>query len=164
MNKFIALSFLILGLSFYELSGGSDFEPEVRAIKQAPVIETALEEQEPDTPQIAETALAELPRLIPVPLLDVTVEDIEPDPIVEEIVEVIVEAEVEPIVEADMRLVSGSRVNMRAGPGTDYNVLDTLVQGSEVEVLKVDENGWAMLRVEATGAIGWMGERFLSER
>ena len=30
MNKFIAFSFLVLGVGFYELSGGSEFTPEVR--------------------------------------------------------------------------------------------------------------------------------------
>jgi hypothetical protein len=39
MSKFIIGTFLMLGIRFYELSSGSDFEPEIRPIAQT-VIET----------------------------------------------------------------------------------------------------------------------------
>ncbi|MEN8895051.1 MAG: hypothetical protein ABF248_03045 [Yoonia sp.] len=35
MSKFIVGTFLMLGFGFYQLSGGADFEPEVRALETA---------------------------------------------------------------------------------------------------------------------------------
>lgn len=63
---------------------------------------------------------------------------------------------------ADAREVRGSRVNMRAGPGTAYGVLATLTRGTKVEVLREPGNGWAKLRVMDSGQIGWMSARLLT--
>lgn len=62
----------------------------------------------------------------------------------------------------DIRVVSGSRVNMRSGPGTNYGVITVLVQGAETEVLEELDNGWVRLRVVATGEEGYMAGRLLS--
>jgi len=69
-------------------------------------------------------------------------------------------AAVEP--DLDMRFVSGSRVNMRSGPGTNYSVLDTLDGGTAAEVLEVDTSGWARIRLPDSNRIGWMAERLLT--
>ena len=63
----------------------------------------------------------------------------------------------------DLRAVAGSRVNMRSGPGTSFDVLDTLPQGTEAEVIEVNADGWARIRVLESGAEGWMAERLLTE-
>ncbi|WP_204113000.1 SH3 domain-containing protein [Shimia biformata] len=68
------------------------------------------------------------------------------------------------ILAQDFREVNGNRVNMRAGPGTGYQVLDTLVRGQVVEVLTTEANGWSKLRVVDTQRIGWMSSRLLTER
>ena len=47
----------------------------------------------------------------------------------------------------DLRAVSGSRVNMRTGPGTSYGVLDKLARGTQAEVIEVTAEGWARIRV-----------------
>ena len=65
-------------------------------------------------------------------------------------------------VELDLREVSGKRVDMRAGPSTNDAVLDKLVRGTQIEVLDVNADGWARLRVLDTDQIGWMAERFLA--
>jgi uncharacterized protein YraI len=63
----------------------------------------------------------------------------------------------------DLRIVTGARVNMRSGSGTQFPVLDTLQEGTEVEILDISENGWAHLRVTDTGLEGWMAERLLND-
>ncbi|WP_176440916.1 SH3 domain-containing protein [Oceanicola sp. 22II-s10i] len=63
---------------------------------------------------------------------------------------------------ADLRVVTGTRVNMRNGPGTRYSVVSRLDQGDEVEVLQDPGDGWVKLRVSDTGRIGWMADFLLA--
>ena len=62
-----------------------------------------------------------------------------------------------------LREVAGARVNMRSGPSTDYDVLDTLAQGTQAELLDLDGNGWARVQIVTTGQIGWMAARLLTD-
>ena len=62
---------------------------------------------------------------------------------------------------ADFRVVSGTRVNLRGGPSTDFEVRTQLFEGDEVEVLDDTGDGWVQLRVLGTEEIGWMSEDFL---
>ncbi|HEY9040255.1 MAG TPA: SH3 domain-containing protein [Roseovarius sp.] len=58
---------------------------------------------------------------------------------------------------ADIRSVAGSNANMRSGPGTGFDKLDQLSQGTQVEVL--DRRGaWVELRNMQTGQTGWMAD------
>ncbi len=61
----------------------------------------------------------------------------------------------------DIRLVSGTRVNLRAGPGTHFGVVDSLVRDTRVEVLNDPGLGWVELRVNDSGMTGWMAEWLL---
>ncbi len=63
----------------------------------------------------------------------------------------------------DIRAVAGDWVNMRSGPSTDFRVLDTLPRGTEAEVLEVDADGWARIRLMGNGQEGWMAERLLTD-
>lgn len=51
---------------------------------------------------------------------------------------------------------------MRSGPGTNYGVLDTLTRGTQTEVIEVNANGWARIRVTTTDQVGWMSSRLLT--
>lgn len=62
----------------------------------------------------------------------------------------------------DVRSVLKSRVNMRMGPGTKYNVVTKLDAGTQVELLQSPGNGWVKLRVVETGRIGWMADTLIS--
>jgi SH3-like domain-containing protein len=62
----------------------------------------------------------------------------------------------------DIRSVRASRVNMRQGPNTTYPILGRLLAGDEVEILRDQETGWAMVKVEKTGQIGWIATSLLS--
>jgi hypothetical protein len=58
---------------------------------------------------------------------------------------------------ADIRSVTGTNVNMRAGPGTDFEAVDQLNHGAPVQVLN-EAGGWVRLRNLETGQIGWMAD------
>lgn len=55
---------------------------------------------------------------------------------------------------AEMMSISGNDINMRSGPGTNYQVLWTLGQGFPMEVLK-RSGDWYRVR-DFEGAIGWV--------
>ncbi len=57
--------------------------------------------------------------------------------------------------------VTGDRVNFRAGPSTEDAILAALTLGTEVELIERVADGWAHLRVPATGLSGYMSEDFL---
>ena len=167
MSKFIVLTCTLLFWGFYEMSGGADFVPLERKIPvaKAPIQEDIVE------PFVAETIIATA--------VEVTPENERENPLGYEIIpapEAVIETvafvtETEPqeaVVIEDapllpIRTVAGDRVNMRDGPSTDYVVLDTLSRGTEAEVLAVNGDGWAQVRLLGSGQIGWMAERLLSE-
>ncbi len=64
---------------------------------------------------------------------------------------------------ADLREVAGTRVNMRKGPGTGYDVVTSLPQGTAVEVIDADGSGWVKLRTVDEDLVGWMAEYLLSD-
>ncbi len=57
--------------------------------------------------------------------------------------------------------VSGSSVNLRAGPSTNDGILGALFRGEQAEVIATLETGWAHIRVVDTGVEGYMATRFL---
>ena len=61
----------------------------------------------------------------------------------------------------DIRTVTGNRVNVRGGPGTDYGVVGKLGRGDAVRILENDGNGWVRLQSLDGDASGWMAEFLL---
>ncbi len=64
---------------------------------------------------------------------------------------------------ADIREITGTRVNMRNGPGTTYAVLTRLSLGDEVEVLEAPGNGWLRLRTLPEQRVGWISASLVSK-
>lgn len=62
----------------------------------------------------------------------------------------------------DIRTVTGNRVNVRGGPGTDFSVVTRLVRGDEVEILEDNGDGWVRLRPLDGGTEGWMADFLLT--
>ena len=62
----------------------------------------------------------------------------------------------------DVRTVSGNRVNVRGGPGTDYSVVSRLVRGDAVEIIEDNGNGWVLMRPVEGGTQGWMADFLLT--
>jgi len=158
MKSYVWLTFAFMGWGYYEMSGGADFVP----------VERVTATVEAEAPEIV--ARADTTTLLSVSSSNIiaqpTTTDVEAavaDAIALDDVE-IVEA-VAPVVEPvlDIRRVGGSRVNMRMGPSTDFDVITTLDSGTELEILSVNEDGWANISTIDRGIEGWMAERLLSD-
>lgn len=181
MIRFILITFAVLAFAFWHLSGGSGFEPEQRAEAPKPVAEPAPQPspQPTATPEPApepapQPIVTPEPESQPEPAPQPVPRAAEPNPPVvtspaPRPASPAVTPETpatEPVpAPADLRQVDATRVNMRSGPSTDYRVLDTLTQGTRVQVLEIDTAGaepWAKLRVVNTGLEGWMAEIFLT--
>ena len=63
---------------------------------------------------------------------------------------------------ADVRKVSGNRVNVRGGPGTDFGIVARLVRGDAVEIIQDNGNGWVLTRPVDGGTEGWMADFLLT--
>ncbi|MCI2395858.1 SH3 domain-containing protein [Aliiroseovarius sediminis] len=61
----------------------------------------------------------------------------------------------------DTLFVSGSTVNMRAGPSTQHDVVAKLTRGTEVIDMGPAGGGWSQIKVADTGTRGFMATRFL---
>ena len=58
---------------------------------------------------------------------------------------------------ADIRSITGESANMRSGPGTDFETVDQLTRGTDVEILG-QRGAWVELRDLNTGQTGWMAD------
>jgi hypothetical protein len=59
--------------------------------------------------------------------------------------------------------VTGSTVNVRAGPSANTESLARLDRGEAVLVLASDTPGWSMIRIEGDGLEGYVATRFLGD-
>ena len=57
--------------------------------------------------------------------------------------------------------VTGQRVNIRIGPGVNYNKMAEVKEDDELERIR-SLNGWAEIRLPS-GETGWISEKFISE-
>ena len=55
---------------------------------------------------------------------------------------------------------SNVALNVRTGPGTSFNVIDTLLPGEQVDVTECVSNGWC--RIEHPGPDGWVSSNYLT--
>ena len=62
--------------------------------------------------------------------------------------------------EPKLLTVTGSRVNLRAGPSTGNPVIGKLMEGEQVELIGYETEGWAQIRVEGE-KVGYMSANFL---
>ena len=192
MGKFIIGTFAIMAWAFYVMSGGANFVPETRiAATDAPPPEvtraqtsglisiTPSADAQQAAPATIEQAVAETaPRVTE--SADATAQPVE------------VAVATAPVFAGEtasagdamttftslsapapagvaspdltvLREVAGRAVNMREGPSTSYNVIDTLPQGTQTEIIDSDGAGWVRVRVVDTGQMGWMAERLLTD-
>lgn len=177
MNKFIAFTFLVLGVGFYELSGGSEFvletrdsvEPEVARAHSLDTVTPAVSEPSAASvevaaavPDEAETANVQLASF------NADVEDAELPKI--DLSKFETPAPRDPVATAaaptftdtEIRQVTGNRVNVRSGPGTGFEVVAQAIRGDEAEIIVDDGSGWVQLRLVG-GQTGWMADFLLSD-
>lgn len=184
MIRFILVTFAFLGWAFYEMSGGSDFDPTLARltnVKTDPLKAADLRQDETasDVTRVSlnltsvNDVLGGKPKPAQQPavtLVKAVTPEAEPTIILPSLIADVDAALNEPaqedtqtIVLNNVRTVSGSRVNVRGGPGTSFQVVNKLVQGDEVEVLEDDGSGWIRLRPVDGGPVGWMADFLLSE-
>lgn len=206
MARLILVSFAFLAFVFYEMSGGSDFDPEETRLARidAPI---AIEEEALDASVVAQNSQPALPQDVTRVALSLTsVNDVlrpttlrttpakiipaqetpaptgvsEEEPVIILPSLVVNRAVITPVdfgqepreqpvaaVRAgdslDVRSVSGNRVNVRGGPGTNFSVVNQLVRGDQVEILQSPGNGWVQLRPIDGGTVGWMADFLLND-
>ena len=163
MKSYVWVTFAFMGWGYYEMSGGGDFVPEQRVIADARIVEPEIVTRANTTATLMAISASNIipetvaPETTDTDVMQAIAQAVELDTV--EIVEVTT-----PVIEGklDIREVSGSRVNMRLGPGIGFDVIITLDVGEKLEVLDVNIDGWANVSTER-GLIGWMAKRLLTE-
>lgn len=59
--------------------------------------------------------------------------------------------------------VTGSRVNVREGPSTNYSVMGSVVYGEAAEIVSDPDADWVKIRIEGDGVEGFIMKRFMTE-
>lgn len=72
------------------------------------------------------------------------------------------DAQVAAVDPAKLLFVTGTKVNVRSGPSTDYRVVGSVSRGDEVELLSGNDETWAEIRVSGNGTTGFMSRKFLA--
>ncbi|KAA8610300.1 SH3 domain-containing protein [Salipiger aestuarii] len=186
MKSFILLTFAFLGWSWYELSGGADFNdpnqlaradtfeknrlPEVaRADIAADSLLQVARPTAPDGIVLASADAQPAAGAVAAPKLGVTLASAAQMPLARPSKAILAKVAVTDSgtdntatgAAPDLRRVTGNVVNMRTGPGTDYAVIDQLRRDARVVVLAESDDGWVKLRTAADDRIGWMSRDFL---
>ncbi|MBV2359811.1 SH3 domain-containing protein [Thalassococcus sp. CAU 1522] len=187
MFRLVVITFGVLGWSWFELSGGTDFEPGENGVTLLARVDAP--EIADEVPQVARATGAEgltaiagaapaklvfpssvkhlsaqtLPaasadKLAPLAGEEIEIEIVAARVVTSAAIAGVTSADAEP----DLRLITGSRVNMRNGPGTDYSVVGRLVRGDQVEILQNSGDGWVKLRALKGNRVGWMSARFVT--
>jgi len=219
MKRFILITFAVLAFAFYEMSGGSDFQPRkpqlaevrettpsasessvvdtvtVRELVRQPVIAEAPAPADltpepsapidtaratPDRPaanpnlrqeiarerlgQVGQSLRQGLPLTADAPTQTLTLTSLERG--VAGLGQVETQAPQQPAdyqtPRADIREITATRVNMRAGPGTNHSIVTRLNIGHPVEVLEDNGYGWLHLRSVQDDTIGWISAALVS--
>lgn len=184
MKIFILLTFGFLAFAFYELSGGSDFEPaSARLAAEAPdeVVVAVTAPETADTPDVtttdAITKIDSTPSVTRVALNLTNVTEAA-EQTVATTVSIIDSTETPQIIlpsliattntssaavaDSDIRTVSGNRVNVRGGPSTNYGVVSKLTRGEAVRILEDNGDGWVRMQPVDGGEVGWMADFLLT--
>lgn len=203
MSRFVIISFAVMAVAFYELSGGADFKPRTRSVdlpevtrisQVAPAPKPASENvtlpttirAEPVTKAKANVTSLAVPdggvlkNAAASGDINAATDDAENSAGVQ-LVSLAQSAALfanplalgspAPVAAAeqtiprapDLRQVIGTRVNMRMGPGTEYDVIDRLPMGMQVEVLDSSGIGWLQLRTVSGQQIGWISSSLVSK-
>jgi len=174
MLRFIFLSFAFLGWSFYELSGGANYRPgdnsrQAVALLSAQKVTVAnIAPQKTVPAPVSHDAVVTLASASTEPAKEITPDRLSKNfiaaklikPAADEtkVIKLTAPEQTEKIAKADIRSITGRRVNMRMGPGTNFSVAAKLSGGDQVEVVRDNNDGWLKLRVVETGRIGWMAD------
>ncbi|MCA0995120.1 SH3 domain-containing protein [Alloyangia pacifica] len=178
MKRLMVLTFGLLGWAWYSMSGGAEFSAGTNGVDLPAMVRAAEAETLPaasvDTavePEVTRASTASLTDVGPAESratvtkaaataksMDLALAAVPDKPIAASF-----EPEsAEPETPADLRKVTGSRVNLRYGPGTSYSVVGQLAEGDRVEVLSDPGDGWVKLQAQDGGTAGWMYDAYLA--
>ena len=183
MKKFIFLTFAFLAWAFYEMSGGDEFQPQAAVAAEEPVAEVVstsgsepavnvpvAAKAEPIEPQVTRASFTNPNVALSKPSED-QLAALDPD--VLDSFAAVLKDEPQPVaadgglvagkIALDLREVSGNRVNMRNGPGTNFSVTAQLTRDTRVEILTDPGDGWVRLRPINGGPVGWMAAYLLAD-
>ena len=158
MLRFMTASFLLLGWTFYEASGGAEFAAPASAAAPAPVIAASTDDTRLlDAEYTAATYVAPaVPDPMPVEIVSRAATDLGPVATLPAAPRTVAAQDTRAVYE-----VTGNGVNMRSGPGTANGVVATLPLGTRAEIIG-SEGNWNRIRLE-DGTEGWMSANFLAE-
>lgn len=202
--RLVLVSFAVMALVFYELSGGSDFQPPERpevtrtadssrtepaprpagrsisepirvapatlvaqpAVVQATLTETATRAPSPELQQVRASLTRGLTLVsdqgptdgLSLASLELGASGLRPAASPGS------DTTAAPTPKADLREITGTRVNMRDGPGTIYPIITRLNIGQSVEVLSESGTGWLRLRTIPGRQLGWISASLVSKR
>lgn len=184
MNRFVIVALLLMAWAYWELSGGAGFAPESRAVTgeaaetgaepaagqdaapaeaPAPVAQAPEPAPEPEpAPQPEPAPAQEPPASEPGPAFSenplTTPAEAAPGPAPD----ATPDATPGPAAAApSLHVVTGSRVNLREGPGTSFATTGQVTEGTILEVLEI-RDGWAYVQLQGNGEQGWMSASFLA--
>lgn len=170
MKIFMLATFALLGLGLYYFSGGSDFTAKSEARRQTAIETTILPDQAAkeatteEIEQVLESILADFSgaESSAAAIGEIRVAVITPPEANAEATAAFVSQKT-PMPDANTWLVAGSRVNVRAGPGTSYGIITSLERDAAVIRVGTSANGWANIRFGETLRIGWMSAKLLTK-
>ncbi|SFR31801.1 SH3 domain-containing protein [Litoreibacter janthinus] len=126
-----------------------------------------------ETPVVVIAAPAEAAESMPIPAV-ATISDIiespvlvsatteATTPVVSEPIATEVISAIAPEAAADIRRVTGKRVNLRAGPSTTTEIIGRAVRNDSAEVMELLPSGWAKVYILETGLEAYISSQFLS--
>jgi len=157
----IGATFLLLGVGYYEMSGGAEFQPQtmIGAVQASTLSSETIASNDIARAEsgIPVTAMREFPENVE--LISASFMPRSPEPAATETPAATPAAAQAD--DVDLRQITGDWVNMRQGPGTGHAVLDTLPRGTEAKLIE-SAGGWARIEITSTGETGWMSERLLA--
>jgi len=116
-----------------------------------PVAVATVEPEAPPGPEVTRAAM-----ITPVAVMTpVVAPEPAPEPVVAEITP-------EPEPERTIWYVTGSRVNVREGPSTNYTVLGKVLYGDAAEIISDPDADWVKIRIEGDGVEGFIMKRFMT--
>ncbi|MCT4371506.1 SH3 domain-containing protein [Yangia mangrovi] len=185
MKSLMVMTFALLGWAWYSLSGGAEFEPGMHSVELPNLIAggfATMAEARPvrdpaPTPEVTRASTASLADVtapesatlvkgaISDDVIDVSLAAVPNQPISASfdpegaVPATAAAADSTPV---DLRRVTGTRVNLRYGPSTEYSVVGQLAEGDAVEILSDPGDGWVKLQAQGGGTAGWMYDAYLS--
>lgn len=133
------------------------FAPELDAPVFTEMVAEVAPIEEP-TPEVTRTALVS-PVEVVAPIVVNT-----PEPAYEpEKVALITIPEPAPAPERIIWFVTGSRVNVREGPSTNYAVMGKVTYGEAAEIVSDPDADWVKIRIEGDGVEGFIMKRFMTD-